>query len=503
MARKKAQRKQGATHQTVPDRDVLLFAAAFGDLRALQAFLDAGGSPNALVDLYSSSSSLQVSLVHAIIMTTQPPYPQLAACITLLKRAGAELEAQCTDHTGVASSPGRCTAVAVACAKDSCTPLLALLQSGADANAECDSAGSKALHRAAAAGSLRHCTALISNGAHVDAVDPDGETPLHSAAQCGHASVITYLIKTAGADVNASSNKGITPLLLATHGGHAAAVAALVAGGADPAAKCKIGRNALFSAVCGGHLYLLKHFYTQHALALTVTDISGVTLLMAAARYGHVSVAEWLLQQQAAVDAVNPHTETALHHAVHRNHAAVIELLLAHGAAVDAQTELHATSFTFAIVKGHTECARALIEGGAKVVDVIKSGLTCLHIAVNTSHTEMVQLLLSGGAVTVINALGVESDDADCMTALMMCTNTAIAQLLLDAGADVHETTGTGDTCLHVAAAHKHPVPVLCLLIKAGADIHAVNDDGQTAAGVAHEYGNELAEQLLLRAARA
>jgi ankyrin repeat protein len=45
-------------------------------------------------------------------------------------------------------------------------------------------------------------------------------------------------------------------------------------------------------------------------------------------------------------------------------------------------------------------------------------------------------------------------------------------------------------------------VPVLCLLIKAGADMHAVNDDGQTASEVAHEYGNELAELLLIRAAR-
>jgi ankyrin repeat protein len=199
----------------------------------------------------SGSASLQVSLIHAIIITTQPPYSGLTECISLLVRAGAKLEALCSDETGIER---RCTAVALACAKESCTPLLALLKSGADVNAQCDSESSNPLHRAAGAGSLKFCTALIENGAHVSAVKTDGYTPLHMAAKYGHASVVTHLVKTAGADVNASSNTGITPLLLATYGGHAAAVAALVAGGADPAAKCKIGRNALFSAVCGGHL---------------------------------------------------------------------------------------------------------------------------------------------------------------------------------------------------------------------------------------------------------
>jgi uncharacterized protein len=246
-------------------------------------------------------------------------------------------------------------------------------------------------------------------------------------------------------------------------------VAVLIANGADPTVKCDLGRDLLFMAVCSCHMFLVNHFHTKHGLALTSTDSSGFTPLMAAANCGHTSVAEWLLQQKAAVNTLNDHCDSALHLAVRNGHTAVVTSLLTHGADV-----AHTNTFD----------------------------MTCLHRAVHSSHAEMVQLLLSGGAVTVINALGVETDDADCMTALMMCTNTAIAQLLLDAGADVHETTGTGDTCLHVAAAHKHPVSVLCLLIKAGADIHAVNDDGQTAAEVAHEYGNELAEQLLIRAAR-
>jgi hypothetical protein len=42
----------------------------------------------------------------------------------------------------------------------------------------------------------------------------------------------------------------------------------------------------------------------------------------------------------------------------------------------------------------------------------------------------------------------------------------------------------------------------VCLLIKAGADLRAVNNVGKTAAQAAHDKGNTLIEQLLIRAAQ-
>jgi uncharacterized protein len=247
---------------------------------------------------------------------------------------------------------------------------------------------------------------------------------------------------------------------------------------------------------------MVKHFL-KLGLDINIIDSQGRTLLMAAASSGHISIAEWLIQQNVAVNAIDNNGESALHYAVREDHADVTELLLANGADVHLQSKQQLpTPLALAVATGHTECTKVLIAGGADVTYSDDDGMTYLHRAAANKHKDMVQLLLSGGAVTVINALGVETDDADCMTALMMCEDVGIAKLLLDAGADVHETTGTGDTCLHVAAAHKHPAAMICLLIKAGVDIHAVNDDGQTAAQVAHDYGNDLIEQLLNRAAQ-
>jgi ankyrin repeat protein len=84
----------------------------------------------------------------------------------------------------------------------------------------------------------------------------------------------------------------------------------------------------------------------------------------------------------------------------------------------------------------------------------------------------------------------------------MLCEDTAILKLLLAAGADVHAVTSSGYTCLHIAAKYSYTAPVVCLLIKAGADMHALNSDGKTAAELAHDAGNTLIEQLLIRAAQ-
>jgi ankyrin repeat protein len=92
--------------------------------------------------------------------------------------------------------------------------------------------------------------------------------------------------------------------------------------------------------------------------------------------------------------------------------------------------------------------------------------------------------------------------DCYCVSALMVCEDSVKLKLLLTAGADVHATTSSGDTCLHIAARYNYSAPVVCLLIKAGADMHTVNSAGITAAEVAHDNGNLLIEQLLKRAAQ-
>jgi ankyrin repeat protein len=175
---------------------------------------------------------------------------------------------------------------------------------------------------------------------------------------------------------------------------------------------------------------------------------------------------------------------------------------------VHKRAKLGSTALNVAANQGRTECANLLIAAGADVNNADINNLTSLHMAVTENHSDVAQLLLVHGAAVVLNnvmSIRCWRTYTCCcrgLTALMMCTTAATVKVLLAAGADVHITTDAGDTCMHLAARHCLPVPVVCLLIKAGVDLHAVNNQGKTAAQVAHDKGNKLIEQLLITAAQ-
>ena len=60
------------------------------------------------------------------------------------------------------------------------------------------------LHRAAQRGDLAECQRLIAEGHDVNALDEDGEMPLHFSAWYGQVEVTRFLVNN-GADVNSAS----------------------------------------------------------------------------------------------------------------------------------------------------------------------------------------------------------------------------------------------------------------------------------------------------------
>ena len=68
-----------------------------------------------------------------------------------------------------------------------------------------------------------------------------------------------------------------------------------------------------------------------------VDDVSGVTALMAAARYGHERMVDLLLQRGAEINKQKSDGFTALMLAAEKGHERVVELLLQHGAEANLQ----------------------------------------------------------------------------------------------------------------------------------------------------------------------
>jgi ankyrin repeat protein len=99
---------------------------------------------------------------------------------------------------------------------------------------------------------------LLKAGARVGARDKFGLTPLHHAAQAGHAAVCEFLLslntslRRPRAPIEAESNAEERPLHLAAQGGHADTVRCLLEHGAHPSRSNYLGETPLHLAVRGG-----------------------------------------------------------------------------------------------------------------------------------------------------------------------------------------------------------------------------------------------------------
>jgi ankyrin repeat protein len=88
---------------------------------------------------------------------------------------------------------------------------------------------------------------LVAHGASVNDYDDEGNTPLHLAAEKGHADFILFLIEI-GADINAKDREGSTPLLLAMKNKRHEVALVLISKNAEINAEDRDKRTALHYA---------------------------------------------------------------------------------------------------------------------------------------------------------------------------------------------------------------------------------------------------------------
>jgi len=131
--------------------------------------------------------------------------------------------------------------VFIAGEKHVATVRASLTNEGLPANSE---ASAQALMRAALIGHTTAVRALLDGGAEVNAIDPNGWTPLMEAVFAGHTDTIRALVEQ-GADVNTKDQTGWTPLMEAASKGHTEVVMILLASGADVKARSHKGWTAL------------------------------------------------------------------------------------------------------------------------------------------------------------------------------------------------------------------------------------------------------------------
>ncbi|GAB4816223.1 hypothetical protein N2152v2_003269 [Parachlorella kessleri] len=108
---------------------------------------------------------------------------------------------------------------------------------------------------------------LVAARADPSAANAQLATPLHFAAEFGHAAAIDALVA-AGAEVEATDCTGRTPLWAAANAGNLAAVRALLAVGADSTARDSEHESSVVqAATSAGHVAVLRHTMTAQGQA--------------------------------------------------------------------------------------------------------------------------------------------------------------------------------------------------------------------------------------------
>ena len=107
-----------------------------------------------------------------------------------------------------------------------------LVEQGVDKNQVGNYYETTALSVAANDGHLDVVRYLVEQGAGMEKVDRDGNTPLIYASDCGHLEVVRYLLDQ-GADRDAVDYEGYTPLHCAAQQGHLETAKLLMVYGAD------------------------------------------------------------------------------------------------------------------------------------------------------------------------------------------------------------------------------------------------------------------------------
>ncbi|XP_028912419.1 protein fem-1 homolog C [Ornithorhynchus anatinus] len=223
-------------------------------------------------------------------------------------------------------------------------------------------------------------------------------------------------------------------------------------------------KTAVFNAARDGKLRLLSKLLGSRSknevMSLISEKTSGATPLLIAARYGHLDMVEYLLEQCSATietgGSVNFDGETIegappLWAASAAGHIKVVRALLDHGASVNNTTLTNSTPLRAACFDGHLDIVRYLVEHQADLEVSNRHGHTCLMISCYKGHKEIAQYLLEKGAD--VNRKSVKGN-----TALHDCAESGsldIMKMLLKYSAKM-EKDGFGMTPLLSASVTGH-----------------------------------------------
>jgi len=296
-----------------------------------------------------------------------------------------------------------------------------------------------------------------------------GDSPVADAAMNGDQAAVQTLLQ-GKADVNAPQADGATALQWAAYRDDLKLAAALLAAGANP----------------------------------KLANREGATPMQLASLHGSAAMMEKLLDAGVDVNERGPHDETPLMYAARSGSLPAINLLLKRGADVNAKESLRGTTaLMWAVEQGHADAVQLLLQHGADVSVAStfdsKGGTAYLAPTVKGRANQEKQFrrfrqeLTAKDAEALAAAFGVpHNTKGGGLTALILAARQGqmdCAKLLVEAHADVNQTSHYGWTPLLTAVQNRHYL-LAAYLLDHGANPNIANNGGWTPLYIAVDNRN-------------
>ena len=337
---------------------------------------------------------------------------------------------------------------------------------------------------------------LLDSGENVNASDPDGSIALHWAVH-NDSLEITQLLLSAGSQVNAKNRYGVAPLSLAANNGSPSMVKTLLERGAFANTVMAEEESVLMTAARAGIEEVVDLLISAGANVNARESWRGQTALMWAAAEGNQKVLELLISEGADVSARSDKGFTPLLFAAREGETSIVRSLIEKGASVSEALPSREAVVT---------------ENGMS--SAAQTGMTPLLLAIGSAHFETAALLLELGAdpnsaplgwapihqITWIRKAGQAGSNNPTPQGSGKLGSLEFTRKLVESGADINAKVtkrppvGVSDLNMRggtafLLAARTADVDLMRLLVDLGADPHETNDDLSTPLMVAAGLG--------------
>jgi len=229
------------------------------------------------------------------------------------------------------------------------------------------------MHSAATNGEKDTLEYLIENGADLEVINKDGQTPLICAAMKGHLEALTYLVDK-GSNIEAADGKMKTALHWAAINGHSEIAKYLAENGANIEAKDNELKTALHWAAQKDKPEVVEILTDKNAL-LEERDSNGMTALHLASKHHSMQIVEHLVGKNADANATDNNNRIPLDYAADRE---IVRFFTKSEPSFVSISD----SIDYAIARDHVETIEYFIEQKHMALDERNAeGQTPLHVA--------------------------------------------------------------------------------------------------------------------------